>query len=317
MPVGLPAAALYLAVAAAAPAAVRAAGFGRRTPVSAGMWLAAGAILTAVCWFIGLQAIELRIFCPWCLADHALGAATALAVLLNELRQRRFRPLLFLAGMGLTVLLAATQILLPSAESAPAQLNAQQVELLEGRLQVDLSEAPTLGAAPVVMLFDYCCPHCRQTHTHLLQLQAAHPDRFTLVVLPVPLNAECNAGVEETEPRFASACDLARLALAVWRADRARFVEFDQWLFASEQPRSAAEARTEAERLVTPAALSAALVDPWIESRLRANVEAFSASGLDTIPVLLAPGRGGVSGRVADAVALRALLTRDLGIALE
>lgn len=320
MPVGLLAAALYLMVAAAAPAAVRAAGFGRRTPVSALMWLASGAILAAVCWFIGLQAIELRVFCPWCLADHALGAATALAVLGNELRQRRFRPWLFLTGMGLTALLAAVQILWPSSESAPASLQAQQIELLEGRLQLDLAEAPKLGAAtsapPVVLLFDYCCPHCRQTHAAILALQAEAPERFALVALPVPLNADCNPAIEETEPRFASACELARLALAVWRADRTRFAEFDRWLFETEQPRAAAEARAKAEHLVVPAVLDAALADPWIETRLRANVEAFSASGIDTIPVLLAPGRGGISGRISDAAALRELLTRDLGIAL-
>ena len=73
MPVGLPAAGLYLAIALAAQGAVHPAGFGRQARVSAGLWLAAGAILAGVSWFVGLQAIELRVFCPWCLADHALG----------------------------------------------------------------------------------------------------------------------------------------------------------------------------------------------------------------------------------------------------
>ena len=103
-------------------------------------------------------------------------SATAVTVLLNELRQRRFRPLPFLAGMGLTGSSSACRSCGRERRSAPAALDAQQVQLLEGRLQLDLAEVPTLGTAtsapPVVMLFDYCCPHCRQTHAQLLALQA-------------------------------------------------------------------------------------------------------------------------------------------------
>lgn len=320
VPVGLPAAGLYLGLAAAVIGSARTKHPAVRQRLSALQWVAAGAILAAVHWFVGLQWFELQAFCPWCLVDHGLGVVTALAVLGTEVSAGRFRPGSFLLGVALTGLLACLQIFVPEPGPQAATLSGGQIELLEGGLQLHLDEVPQLGPAPparpVVVLFDYCCPHCRQTHAHLLAARERAPDAFTLVLLPTPLNAECNSHLGETEPRFEAACDLARLALAVWRADRAHFAEFDRWLFASEQPRSASAARDEAARLIGAAALDAALKDPWIAERIRADVDAFAASGIDAIPVLLAPGRGGVSGRVADAAALERLLHDAFGLSL-
>jgi uncharacterized membrane protein len=321
IPVGLPAMGLYFALAASGLAEVRAARLSSPRWVSFTRWIAAGAVLAAVAWFIGLQWIELQAFCPWCLGDHALGASAALLALVGEVRGLRFRPGLFAAGVMLTAMLAATQILVPGAGPTAQQLSNQQLQLLSGHLSITADEVPHLGdprtETPVVLLFDYCCPHCRRTHAHLLELRRQHPGRFSLVLLPVPLNRECNPHVEETEERFQSACELARLALALWRVDRSRFTEFDQWLFGSDAPRSPAAARGEAERLVGAMALAAALRDPWIAERIRADVEAFQVSGVDAIPVLLAPAAGGVSGRVEDAAALRQVLSDQLHVAFE
>lgn len=321
VPVGLPALLLYATIAGAAWC-------GRGSSVAAGarvpsvlLWIAAGAVLSAAGWFVSLQWIDLGAFCPWCLAAHGLGAAAALAILTTELSQGRFRPLAFTGGVGASVLLALLQVFGPVSGPAVAVLDARQIELLGGRLAIDLNTAPRLGspAAPqqVVVLFDYCCPHCRQTHAHLLEALHRFPDRFSVIPLPTPLNHECNPALDETDDRFRDACELARLALAVWRADAGRFAEFDRWLFDSPEPRSGAAARGFAEELIGAAALTAALDDEWIAARIRADVEAYAASGIDHIPVLLAPGRAGVSGRTADAAALEEVLRAKLGITLE
>ncbi len=317
LPVGWPAAGLYLGMAIAAVIGARTSSGSLQRACSALLWGAAGCILAAVSWFVGLQGIELRAFCPWCLADHGLGVISALAALTSEVRGGRFRPGWFTLGMGLTAALAAVQITLPGDGPAPVPLSARQVELLAGRLQLNLDEVPSLGAStapPVVVLFDYCCPHCRRTHELLLDELSRAPESFALILLPTPLNADCNPHIEETERPFVAACDLARLALAVWRIDRARFVEFDRWLFAHETARGADDARAEAERLVGAQALAAALRDPWIDARIRAHADAFAGSGVDAIPVLLAPGHGGVSGRVNSAAELRQLLQQELGV---
>ncbi|MCA9055694.1 MAG: thioredoxin domain-containing protein [Planctomycetaceae bacterium] len=319
-PVGLPAVLLYLSVAVAAVVRRRTSDARLRSRLSAFLWIAAGTIVTAVSWFVGLQAVELQVFCPWCLADHALGLATAVYILVTEFRLSSFRPGRFLVGMGLSVLLAGVQIALPGTGPQAASLATAQVKLLEGQLRLDLEEVPTVGSPSadglVVLLFDYCCPHCRQTHTQLLDLQRRHPDRLRLVLLPVPLNADCNPAIDETEPRFQDACELARLALAVWRSDRVRFADFDTWLFESPTPRPVDEALAEAELLVGRAPLQAALADGWVDARITADVEAYAASGVDAIPVLLAPGKGGVSGRAGDEQVLQERLEQDLGISL-
>ena len=321
LPVGLPAMLLYVGVVVAAVARHRTICPQATRRLSALLWIAAGAILTSVSWFVGLQWIVLQVFCPWCLFDHGLGVLTAVAILVTEFLQHRFRPGMFVLGMVLSGLLAGVQILFPSTGAGAAALGAEQIEMLEGKLQFSPEEAPTLGSADspatVVVLFDYCCPHCRQTHAHLVELQQRHPNRFRVVLLPVPLNADCNPAVEETEPRFAAACDLARLSLAVWRVDSTRFAEFDAWLFEPEQPRTAEAAQSEAERLIGIGPLTDALVDPRINARIAANVEAYTAGGIEAIPVLLSPGKAGVSGRVADAEMLEQVLQAELGLALD
>ncbi len=320
VPVSLPAVLLYGAILAAAVVRHRSARPHRRVWGSRLLWVAAGAILAAAGWFIGLQWLELGVFCAWCLTDHGLGVLTALGILGTETAQRSFRSGWFLGGMMLSGLLAALQLFGPVSGPQAVPLQARQIAVLEGGLSIRVAETPLLGApeAPqqVVVLFDYCCPHCRQMHAQLLEVLRDAPDRLAVVLLPTPLNRECNPAVEETEPRFADACELARLALAVWRADRSRFAEFDRWLFESEQPRARSAAREEAERLIGVEALATALADPWVEEQLRVNVEAYAASGIEQIPVLLAPGRAGVSGRVADTAALVHVLEAELGIKL-
>jgi uncharacterized membrane protein/protein-disulfide isomerase len=320
-PVTLPAVLLYGVVLAAAVVRHRSPHSLRRLWSSRLLWGAAGSILAAAGWFIGLQGMELGVFCGWCLTDHGLGILTAVAILGTETAQRSFRPAWFLSGVILTGLLAVLQVFGPAVEPRTAPLAARQIEILEGRLLLRVGEAPLLGApdAPqqVVVLFDYCCPHCRQTHAQLLEVLGRAPERLAMVLLPTPLNRECNPAVEETEPRFADACALARLALAVWRTDRGRFAEFDRWLFESEQPRTKQAAQEEAARLIGAASLEKSLADPWVEEQLRTNVEAYAASGIEQIPVLLAPGRAGVSGRAADTAALVQVLEAELGLALQ
>ena len=71
----------------------------------------------------------------------------------------------------------------------------------------------------------------------------------------MPLDAKCNSSVRETDARFEHACELAELAMAVFKADRKAFPEFDIWLFESEMPRELVDARKKAEELVSTVSL--------------------------------------------------------------
>ena len=225
-------------------------------------------------WFVGLQFFVIKALCPWCLAEHALGLLAAAIVFAST---RVFAKTGLLLGVVAVVGLAAAQVLVdfrpPAVQRIAAGENVDSgpgssrvLSVLDGRLVVSPHELPSLGSADapkvLIVLFDYCCPHCRATHAYLLDALAAHRAELGIVLLPTPLNTKCNPNWEETEPRFEHACELARLALAVWRVDRKAFVQFDTWLFEPEAPREPAEARGQAEKLVPATALERALERP-------------------------------------------------------
>jgi uncharacterized membrane protein/protein-disulfide isomerase len=289
----------------------------------------AAVLVGAAVWFVGLQLLVLKAICPWCLAEHAIGLV--IAVILFAQRPVFWQTKFAALGVGclLVVGVALAQALvpyhppavqrLPEGKNADAGPGADRlISVLNGKLALAPHELPILGSADapklLVVLFDYCCPHCRATHGYLLNGLASHKDELAVLVLPTPLNTKCNPYWEETEPRFEHACELARLALAVWRADRAAFPVFDAWLFEPEQPRDPVEARRQAEQLVTAAALERVLGDPWIDHQIEQNVTAYHNSGAERVPVILSPNMRSIVGRPESEAQLFQLLDKELSL---
>jgi hypothetical protein len=131
------------------------------------------------------------------------------------------------------------------------------------------------------------------------------------VFVPVPLNAECNPGVEETEPRFKDACTLARLSLAVWRLRPDDWPAFDEWLFEPEMPRTADEARRHAAAVYGEIELAEVLARPAIDEAIAANVRAYQVSASRVLPVILSPGTAGIAGRTDGEDELRTILKQE------
>jgi uncharacterized membrane protein len=219
---------------------------------------------------------------------------------------------LFCTGIAAVGLLAVAQWLVepPAGRTIrlPPGVNAdsgpgpnRRIAVIDGKFQVSPHELPVLGSADspklLLILFDYCCPHCRAAHGYLNRGRKTFGDELGVVLLPMPMDHKCNFTVQHTEPRFEHACELARLALAVWRADRKAFAAFDEWLFEPESPRDPAAARRKAEETVGADALAAALRDPWVNEQIAANVQAYADSGADRIPVLMSPGFSSIVGR--------------------
>ncbi len=293
-------------------------------------------------WFVGLQLVVIRAICPWCLAEHGLGLLVAAIVFLSVPFVRKNSlagdseattfvtagRALAAGGVGVALVggLALAQTLVeyhpPPVQRLPAGENADTgpgpdrlVSVLNGQLTLAPHDLPVLGSpdAPklLVVLFDYCCPHCRATHGYLLNGLAAHKDELAVLLLPTPLNRKCNPYWEQTEPRFEHACELARLALAVWRADRAAFPPFDAWLFEPEKPPDPKDARRHAEELVPAATLNQGLQDPWIDRQIEQNVTAYHNSGAERVPVILSPGMRAIVGRPESEEQLFQLLAKE------
>jgi uncharacterized membrane protein/protein-disulfide isomerase len=238
----------------------------------------------------------------------------------------RLTPILL--GIAAALAFIGIQSFIGKPTSAPVRLPADSnadtgpgpdraVAVLQGRLQFAAHDVPIIGSpdAPkiVVVLFDYACPHCQATHAALRKAHAQTPDDWSIVLLPTPLNASCNPAIEETEDRFKDSCDLARAALAVWRAAPDQFPDFDEWLFEPDLPRSAAETLAEARRILGDRT-DAAMTDPWIADRIRADVDAYQKSGVKVLPLVLSPGAAAIVGRTDDDRSLYELLHRDFGL---
>ena len=253
---------------------------------------ASGALVgLAALWFVGLQVVALGAYCPWCMADHAIGLCFALLAL--QIGAARGAGVAF-GTVGLAALIAG-QLLVPYR---PGTLGTLAGATSEGGLTVKVADTafhpdqePTWGASDAketLLLFaDYACPHCRATHGYLEELLAADPTRFRVIVAPVPMDHDCNPTLAATEPRFEHSCELVHLAYAVWHADRAAFPAFDHWLFEPESPRSPADATAEAERAVGAERLAEAMKSIDLAPRAIRNIGAFEAIKAKRLPVLV------------------------------
>ena len=326
VPVGVPAMIVHLALAMLVIAVVRP-GAARGSALSPWLGLVASVAIASAGWFVFLQVSVLEAICPWCMADHAMGVSAGVLGLVVAAKRggRAFR----LAGSGGAAVLLVGLVAGMQAYSTPAVVTLDDmptgrdfdrtadgerwVGMLDGELRLNVGEEPGVGpidAPTVAMMFDYACPHCRHTHELLKARLAADPDAFRLVLLPVPLNQRCNAHAPASPgSRFDESCEVARIALAVWRAAPGRFPAFDQWLYDAAAPRTADEARSEAERRVGADALTIAIDSPRVQRTIDRNVRAYGRSGAGRVPVLLRPGVPPVVGRIEDARYLDEVLT--------
>ena len=190
--------------------------------------------------------------------------------------------------------------------------------LIDGELHLDPRDHPILGAANAkyiaVELFDYSCNHCRTLHKYLEEARKRYGSQFAVVVLVVPLNTDCNKHSQFTHPDNRNSCRYARLALAVWRIDREKFVKFHNWLLEAKRPPGVSKATDYAVGLVGQDRLDAELRDASaIQQRIDDYVRIFQQTGGGTLPRMVA-GKWLIQGEAANAQEIFGLLERALGI---
>lgn len=270
----------------------------------------ATALAGAAVWFVGLQWIEVGAWCRWCLAEHGLGAAIAGVTFVGG----------GIRGGGRAVVVG---VVIVAAGAVGQMLDREALHHLDaaggteaGELAVLFADAPTVGgdraAQTIVMMLDYCCPHCQTTHGVVHEVMEAEPARYRLIVLPVPMNGDCNGYTDFEDARFEHACELARVALAVWRADPDAYDSFGRWLYASKGPRAPEAGAAEAARRVGEDRFASARADPWVDDMLKRGVDAWGALDVERVPVLLAAGMRPIIGRAASREALSEALDAAL-----
>jgi uncharacterized membrane protein len=335
------------------------------------------ATLAAAAWFVGVQAVAIKAFCPYCCTAHALASLAAVIFLsqAGNIASRLSVRLNFGIGigvaLGLVAVISAGQILLPKEQRGPkivdlgqAQTNAPIAEVkpvptpkptpppapVEPKvtppavaavtpevpstvnakpflvprtdLSLDAARLPLLGPANaphrIACLFDYTCHHCRQLHGFIRTAIDKFDGQLSCLMIPMPLDASCNALFKRTHRDHVDACKYAKICLAVQQVAPAKYEAFDRWLFSDHKTtKPLARVREHAASLVGAAALNKAVISTTVQQQLQQNIRVYDLNskngGKSSMPQTIIKNQV-MFGPPPSAIALQAILKDSLGL---
>jgi len=338
------------------------------------------ATLAAAAWFVGVQAVAIKAFCPYCCTAHGLASLAALIFLsqAGRISSRLSVRLNFGAGIGVAVglvaVIAAGQIILPKEQAAPlivdlgqAQTNAPLAEakppispkpvpapkptptptpvatptvvatvtpeapstvkakpflVPKTNISLDAARLPLLGPANapyrIGCLFDYTCHHCRQLHGFIRTAIDKFDGQLSCLMIPMPLDANCNAKFKRTHRDHVDACKYAKICLAVQQVAPAKYEQFDRWLFTNHKTtKPLAKVREHAAGLVGAAALNKAVASETVQQQLQQNIRVYALNtknyGNSSMPQTIIKD-GMMFGPAQSSAAFQSLLKKALGL---
>ena len=163
-----------------------------------------------------------------------------------------------------------------------------------------------------VEMFDYTCPQCRNTHKAIDGAFKQYGNDLAIVVLPVPLDAKCNSSVRTTNAKHAEACEVSRIAVAVWRCQPSKFKQFHDWMFEAPIARTAFQARDFGAKLIGKEKLDKELAKPYASQYIGKHVQLYQRIGAGTVPKLIFPERTLV-GEISSPTTLVNMIEQNLG----
>lgn len=179
-------------------------------------------------------------------------------------------------------------VVVPAVE-APKPPERRLLTFAGNRFTLDIKQWPLLGSVDAkcvfVEMFDYTCPHCRNTHHAISGAQKQFGDDLAIFALPVPLEYACNPAA--SGGGHPGACEMAKIAVAVWRLDPGKFQAFHDWMFAGQ--RTVSSARAHAETLVDKKRLSAELSSSIPGQYISRHVSLYQRVGSGQVPKLIFP----------------------------
>lgn len=264
-----------------------------------------GSITGSALWFIILQKWIIGAFCPYCMTTHLIGLLLSFLIIRKvtlksegEPAERLIRPTtvtgLVISGLVLAAIMAVSQISLKPRAAIYEDGESKEIESF-----IDYSSSPIIGSpdAPyiVTLLFDYQCSHCQKLHFMLEETIRYYNNKLSFILCPAPLSNKCNPYIPIESGTSTNSCDLVRIALAVWFADREAFHSLENWMFTYESgsywlPRSPEAAREKAIDLVGLEKFEAAFNDPWIDSYLQISTQIYGKTiqnGTGGIPKMI------------------------------
>jgi hypothetical protein len=163
---------------------------------------------------------------------------------------------------------------------APSTPKAEPFLVPRTTLSLDAARLPLLGPANaphrIGCLFDYTCHHCRQLHGFIRTAIDKFDGQLSCLMIPMPLDANCNAQFKRTHRDHVDACKYAKICLAVQQVAPAKYDAFDRWLFTNHKTtKPLAKVREHAASLVGAAALNKAVASATVQQQLQQNIRAY------------------------------------------
>ncbi len=184
------------------------------------------------------------------------------------------------------------------------------ITVANNRMTLNPKQWPILGSPDAkvifVEMFDYTCPHCRSTHSAVKGTLQKYGSDVAILALPVPLEASCNSAA--TGGGHYGACDLAKIAITVWRVNPAKFAEFHDYLF--ENQVTPTTARAKAEQLVGAEAFRKEFGSKIPSEYVKRHVELYKKVGSGSVPKLIFE-KTMLNGSVGSRESLCAALERE------
>lgn len=313
------------------------------------MLILSGTIAGSAIWFTAIQKWLIGEFCPYCMATHTTGFLLATLIIWKAFKEfgglsdsssirkketqienmplpqtkqisGRYQTLkLAFVGLGLAGILAVFQVIITPSSSYRGG------EAQENVITIDYKSAPLIGSpdAPYIinLLFDYQCPHCQKLHFVLDEVVRRYSGKVAFALCPAPLNTHCNPYIPRDVDAFKNSCELAKIGLAVWNADREAFKTFESWMFTFDSgdrwhPRTLEAAQAKASELIGQKKLDVALSAPWTSQYLQACIQIYGQTiqgGKGGVPKMVLGSRW-VIPEVSTADELLPILQTSLGV---
>ena len=180
------------------------------------------------------------------------------------------------------------------AESSGEVATAPEPRIISvagNKFRLNAAQWPMVGKPSaryiMVEMFDYTCPHCRNTHRTIKDTCRKYGDDLAIIVLAVPLNPSCNNAISSSGTHNADSCELAKLGVAVWRINPEVFSEYHNWMFDGGRNRTASEARQKAEQMVGREALQKEMSGKTPAAYIARHVELYKKVGSGAVPKML------------------------------
>lgn len=200
-----------------------------------------------------------------------------------------------------------------TAAAEPAKPERRLIGVTGNKFRLDIRQWPLLGPPDAryvfVEMFDYTCPHCRNTHRAVKGAFQRFGDDLAIIALPVPLDRKCNSAARSSGGTHRDSCEISRIAVGVWRIDPEKFHQLHDWLF--ERTRTAVSTRRRAEELVGKDVLDKELNYPTAAEYISRHVLLYKRVGAGSVPKLMFPNSSMV-GEVSSSSTLIRTIEREL-----